>query len=377
MNPDEVLKSLLEKRQDKEMLRRLGHPQNDWIDFCSNDYLGLAKNSALSTAIASNFKHWKGPKNGSGSARLIRSNTPYIEALEQELADFCSAEAALIYNSGYTANLGFFSTVPQRGDVVLYDAFIHASIRAGLQMGKAKSYAFRHNDVIHLEERIQSFKGKGRLFVVVESVYSMDGDSPDLKAIAELCRCHDCNLVVDEAHAFGLFGAGEGRIGELGLVDSVYARIVTFGKALGVTGAAVIGSAVLKAYQINFSSPFIYTTLLSPHDIVAVKTAFDWMKKLHEDGEVSSTLLDYFQAQKANIDLEWIDSESWIHCAIVSGNAEAKKLEKVMHENGLDVKAILSPTVPEGKERIRICFHAFNTKEEVQKLIKNLKNYAQ
>jgi 8-amino-7-oxononanoate synthase len=251
---DDVLSRKLEERVNSNSLRELECP-TDLIDFCSNDYLGFARSKELANAIL-NFNPISTPNLiGSGASRLISANNSSVENLEKDIAIYTGAEGALLFNSGYNSNLGFFSCVPQRGDVVFYDEYVHASIRDGLSLGRAKSYSFKHNELEDLKLRaglidLQS----GSVFVALESVYSMDGDSPDLVEFAKLCEEQKWNLVVDEAHAFGVFGSGgQGRVSELNLESKVYARIITFGKAMGCQGSMILGSEVLRKYLINFA----------------------------------------------------------------------------------------------------------------------------
>src|SRR5690606_26004002 len=181
----------------------------------------------------------------STGSRLLSGNFELYEKAENFLAEFHNSEAGLIFNSGYDANLGFFSSVPQKGDVVFYDEYIHASIRDGLQLSRAKSFKFRHNDIEDLQKGIIRFRESDRnnfadIYVVTESVFSMDGDIPDLENLSAFTDENNCFLVIDEAHSVGIFGVkGEGLVQHFGLEEKVFARIVTFGKAMGVHGAAI------------------------------------------------------------------------------------------------------------------------------------------
>lgn len=262
--PSKLLKKL-EQRKIGNSLRKLPKKNNALIDFSSNDYLGFARNRKVSEVGARILQNDNSAENGATGSRLITGNHLLYEGTEKMLADFHQSNSALIFNSGYDANLGFFASVPQRGDLVFYDELIHASIRDGISLGNAKAQKFPHNNFKNLEEKIQKEKGKllpdAEIFVVTESVFSMDGDSPDLKVLSKLCKKLKCRLIVDEAHAVGVFGAnGVGLVQVLGLQNEVFARIVTFGKAMGCHGAAVLGDAKLREYLINFARSFIYTT---------------------------------------------------------------------------------------------------------------------
>lgn len=323
-----------------------------FADFFSNDYLGLSQQQAAQEIHS-----------GSTGSRLLSGNTQEAEKTEQFLAGFFGSEAALIFNSGYDANLGFFSSVPQRGDTVLYDELVHASVRDGIRLSHAKSYSFRHNDPEDLKRRIQ--QAEGTVFVAVESLYSMDGDLCPLKQIADICEHHKALLIVDEAHSGGIFGdKGKGLISELNLKGKVFARIFTFGKAYGTHGAAVLGSKELKSYLINFARSFIYTTALPPNQYTTIQAQVEQSLDDEKRNRLQDNI-DYFRnVMQDRISLS--DARSPIQVILTPGISNAKKLAAMLQEHKLAVKAILSPTVPEGQERLRICLHAFNTKEDMK-----------
>jgi 8-amino-7-oxononanoate synthase len=299
--------------------------------------------------------------------------------LEKFLVDYHKADAALVFNSGYDANVGFFSSVPQRGDIIFYDELVHASIRDGIQMSHAKAFKFAHNnldDLFKVIERNRNRDGKGEMYVVTESVFSMDGDSPDLKSMAALCREFSSYLVVDEAHATGIFGHGRDKISELGLEEQVFARLITFGKAMGCHGAAILGSESLKQYLINFARSFIYTTALPPHTVASILGSYFYLQE--NNNALSSQLfgnIDFFkkETQRLQISEHFVVSDSAIQCAIVPGNEHVKAIANQLKIAGFDVKPILSPTVNEGKERLRFCLHVFNKKEDISQVLTLLK----
>ena len=249
------------------------------VDFCSNDYLGFAKDKQFAIEAHQLLMQQELRVNGNSGARTITGTSKEILSLESTLAKHHLAESALLYNSGYTANVGLFSSLPYRGDTIIYDELIHASIRDGMQLSKAKSFSFLHNDLASLEKKLSL--ATGRIYVVVESIYSMDGDTAPLKSIAELCSQYDAALIVDEAHSNGIYGKdGAGLVVELGLEKTVFARVITFGKAFGCHGAAVLGSQDLIAFLINFSRSFIYTTAPAPHQVLSLKIAYDNLAKV-------------------------------------------------------------------------------------------------
>lgn len=370
------LQQKLEKREQENALRVLPET-NDLIDFASNDYLGFAKNITVSDQAFSILKDHGITASGATGSRLLSGNHILYVKAETFLTGFHQSESALIFNSGYDANIGFLSSVPQRGDLVLYDELIHASIRDGIKMGLAKSYKFKHNDIADLEKRCQVERIQNKeatIYIVTESVFSMDGDTPDLKAIVDIAKKYNSLLIVDEAHAVGVFGGG--LIQNLGLQKDVFARIITFGKALGCHGAAILGSVDLKNYLVNFARSLIYTTGLPPHSLATILSAYQKLNVTLDKADKLHQNINYFNNQLKELKLgsHFIPSTSAIHCAVVPINERIKALAAKLRKSGFDIKAILSPTVPKGQERIRICLHSFNTEKEIDQLLNTLKN---
>jgi 8-amino-7-oxononanoate synthase len=369
LSPSEIFidKKLQERRQAGTY--RTLKPESMLVDFCSNDYLGFARSPELKNNIDEEIKSGGLLANGSTGSRLLTGNSAYIESVEQYIAGLHKCEAGLIFNSGYDANLGLFSSLPQRGDTIITDELIHASIIDGTRLSYANRYTFRHNDLQSLEDKLKH--AAGNCYVAIESVYSMDGDTPPINEILALTDKYNANLIVDEAHAIGLFG--------LGLIDEsfqnrVFARVVTFGKALGCHGAIVLGSQNLKEYLVNFARSFIYTTAPSYHQIASVKIAYQLLQQSsNEIGLLRGNIKFFKQKIKSSEFYPLISSNSAIQCLVLKSNEKAKELAEYLQKNGLDVRPILSPTVPFGSERIRICLHAFNTSEELN-LLTNLIN---
>ena len=367
MREESFLNKKLADRVAQDALRQLRLPEGK-VDFCSNDYLGVTHDHLLEKHLTSNLPH------GSTGSRLLAGNYPLIEAVERLLAEFHAAPAGLVYNSGYDANLGLLSCVPQRGDLVLYDALSHASIRDGMRLSFAQNLSFDHNDCAHLEKRLAAAQNTtgSTIFVVTESVFSMDGDLAPLKEMSALCRRYNAHLIVDEAHATGIIGEkGEGLVQVLGLQNECFARVHTFGKALGCHGAVVMGSPLLRDYLINFSRSFIYTTALPPASAQAIATAYTLLPDLGAQRAQLQRLIDRWQA--APIGYERLESPTAIQVVIVPGNEAVRALAERLQAAGLDVRPILYPTVPKGRERLRIVLHAFNTEAEVDLLTGLLK----
>lgn len=377
------LQRVIAARKKEETFRSL-ESKEGLIDFVSNDYLGFASNESLFSKTFQLLLTESVASNGSGGSRLLSGNHKLYNKLEPLLANFYKSEAALVFNSGYDANMGLFSALPQRGDLVFYDEYVHASIREGIRMSHAKAYSFLHNDLSSLKEKVDLNTARNEqkdsaVYIVTESVFSMDGDTPDLKAFAKYAKSNDYNLIVDEAHAVGVIGKnGEGIIPELKLEKDVFARTVTFGKAYGSHGAAVLGSIDLRDYLVNFAKSFIYTTALTPHTLATIITAHEQMGDLgKEPNKLLKEHIDFFKKQlKAHkIEQLFIPSETAIQGCIISGSKQAKLVAKKLIDKGFNIKAILSPTVPEGQERLRICLHSFNSKEEIGLLVKLLSSF--
>lgn len=368
---EQQILTIIEQRKAQSLFRSLRTKEN-LVDFCSNDYLGFSKRIKL------NSEDFNCPSGATGS-RLLAGNTQFIEDLEQEIADFHGVEAGLIFNSGYDANVGLLACIPQKNDVLLTDELIHASMIDGARLSHATRYKFRHNDVEDLEKKLKlehnSQLTTHNSFIALESVYSMDGDAANLLEISNLCEKYGANLIVDEAHATGVFGKnGKGLVNELGLENKVFARVITFGKALGCHGAIVLGSKGLRDYLINFARSFIYTTAAPQHTHESVRQAYQLLKSPDFSNEKLHILIQFFKKQALQISgLELIESSSAIQCIIISGNERCRFVASELQKNGLDIRPIVSPTVPKGKERLRICLHSFNTEKEILKIFEVLK----
>ncbi len=338
------------------------------VDFSSNDYLGLARSPILLERVERAFvslqsKH----KLGSTGSRLISGHHVCFEETEAAIAKIHLAESALLFNTGYMANLALFSTLPQKGDTVLYDELSHACIKDGIRLSLAARFPFLHNDLASLEAKLK--KATGQAFVAVESVYSMDGDEAPLAQLVELCAQYEALLIVDEAHSTGIMGeSGNGSVCAKGLQEKIPIRMHTYGKALGCHGAAVVGPKELKPYLINFARPFIYTTAMPLHGVVSIREAYAYLAeegrslqmKLHENIRSFNALLKDAPNK--------IGSESAIHALLFPGNEQTVQKAKFLQSKGFDVRPVLSPTVKKGSERLRICLHAYNSIEEIEHL---------
>ncbi|MBB6612093.1 8-amino-7-oxononanoate synthase [Pontibacter sp. Tf4] len=345
------------------------------VDFCSNDYLGLARSEKLRELIQTEESNYRHLPLGSTGSRLLSGNHPLFEELETIVAAFHKGESALLFNSGYMANVGLLSALPQRGDTVFYDEASHASMKDGLRLSFAKSYSFRHNDVADLRQKLKL--ATGQIYVVVESVYSMDGDKAPLQELAIVCEEHNAALIVDEAHAVGLYGTnGEGLTIALGLQDKVFAQVITYGKAMGSHGAAIVGPKVLREFLVNYSRAFIYTTGLPTHALLALKCAYSLLPQLQPERERVKQLAAQLYEQLNTIKgIRCTPADSVILSVFTEDAAQLKPLAQSLQQQGFDVRPVMSPTVPKGKERLRVIVHAYNTEEEIVGLVQAIANH--
>jgi 8-amino-7-oxononanoate synthase len=323
-------------------------------DFASNDYLGLASSRELKDAARAAVE--RDVPIGAGASRLLRGNHREHEALEAEAAAFFGAESALFFGGGFIANLALFSTLPQRGDLVVHDALIHASVHDGMRMGKAERAEARHNDAQAFEDVIKDWRvagGTGTPWIAVESLYSMDGDRAPLDELLAIATRHEGVLIIDEAHATGVLGPmGRGLGAHLEGRDNIIA-LHTCGKALGAMGALLAGPQVLCDYLVNRSRPFIYATAPSPLMAAIVRAAliicrFDAARRDKLQSLVA------FAASRLAESCGLQTSGSHIQPVIVGADERATRLAVAMQGRGFDIRAVRPPTVPEGTARLRL-----------------------
>lgn len=378
--PTYLLKALAEREQNG-LLRKLTHTFPE-IDFCSNDYLGFSKLGLLEAKLQSmvNAEPIPGEKQrtqfGATGSRLISGNSHLIDEAEKQIALFHHAESALIFNSGYDANVGLLSSVPQKTDLILFDEFIHASLYDGIRLSHATHYKFKHNDLEGLEDLIRRHqKNFDNIYVVVESVYSLDGDSSPMIELVEVCQASkNIFLIVDEAHAIGVFGKqGRGLCNALAIEKKCFARIYTYGKAMGCHGAAIVGSEILRNYLINFSRTFIYTTALPYYSIEAIKHAYQLLIETDQKDLLQNNIANFYS--KAASIRQFVKSQSAIHTMMVGSNEQADKLERNLKAKNIHARVMKSPVVKPGTERVRFSIHSFNTTEEIDLLVDVLNQF--
>lgn len=357
----ENLANKLKTRKEQNALRKLPEQRN-LIDFVSNDYLGLARNVDLQKIVDQKFSA-SNKKLGATGSRLLSGNDSYTTELEAYLAKFYYSESALLFNSGYNANTALLQCIPQRGDTIIYDELIHASLKEGARLSFADKYSFKHNDLLDLEKKIKL--SKGQIYIVVESIYSMDGDTCDLDSICKIAQKYNASIILDEAHSTGVLGiSGKGMAVDRKLNQQIFARVHTFGKGMGCHGGLVVGSQVLKDYLINYALSFIYTTALPIHSLITIRSAHDYLLKNSELVNQLRSKVSLFD-ESINISYDQINPTSPIKIVKVSGNDNVKSISKSIQDAGFDVRPIMSPTVKIGEERLRICLHTFNTDQEI------------
>ncbi|WP_024927607.1 MULTISPECIES: 8-amino-7-oxononanoate synthase [unclassified Mesorhizobium] len=343
-----VLYGLARKNRLRALSPRAG------LDFASNDYLGLAASPRLAKAVVAALE--AGTPIGATGSRLLRGNTPEHEALEAEAERFFGVERALFFSGGYVANFAILTTLPQKGDLVVLDALIHASAHEGARAGRAAVTEAPHNDVGGFEDAIMAWRrsgGMGRPWIAVESLYSMDGDRAPLADLGALADRHDAFLLIDEAHATGVYGPdGRGLAQSLEGHDNIVV-LHTCGKALGASGALVTGPTVICDYLINRCRPFIYATAPSPLMAVAATEALAILRDEPERRERLAALVA-FAGREIKARCAIAPSGSQILPVIVGDNARAMALADALQARGFDVRGIRPPTVPEGTARLRI-----------------------
>ena len=372
MLPQNLQKKIRHRKKQNTLRALTVFYDKPYEDFASNDYLGLARESSIAheaQKILNTYAH----KNGSTASRLLCGTHRIHLDFEKYLSNFYQTPAVLLFNSGYDANIGFFSAILDRESIIFYDAYIHASIRDGISLSRAKAYKFPHNDLEDLKRRFKKLARPEKVtYIVVEALYSMDGDTAPLREIAAFAHKNRAYLIVDEAHSNGVFG--KGLVAHWRIVDKVFARICTFGKAFGTHGAAVLCQRDLRAYLINFARSFIYTTALSPHSVAIIWASYRYWETHPQNAAKLHQNIQLFKKHIRSNGLEkyFIESHSPIQSFLIGDATKAKNLADKLQKDGFGVYAIISPTVPKTKERIRICLHSYNDPECYDDFFKRL-----
>lgn len=336
------------------------------IDFCSNDYLGVSRSASFRDTLSALAQQHVGALAGSGGSRLICGNSPIKEEVETFIAHTHHTETALLLPSGYMANLTLVSALAKRSDTILIDENIHRSIHDGCRLSLATKWKFSHNDCNHLASLLQ--KAKGQVFIIVESLYSMEGDFAPLADMIELSEKYQAALIVDEAHAMGVFHWG--IVFQHNWQQRVTATVVTYGKAMGCYGAAILGSDLLKKYLVNFAAPLIYSTALTDMQALTIKASYEYIAAWPVLRDQLRQNICCFRQH----DLSTVSQEgSPVQVMPFQDPLLLDAVTQKLREDNLMVGAIKSPTVKKGGERIRVGIHAFNTKEQIDQLCYLLK----
>lgn len=364
------LESDIENLKAHAAYRTLCLPQGR--DFASNDYLGLARHPKFLAATIAALE--KSGMVGAGGSRLLRGHHPAHEELEEHAARFFGSEASLFFGGGFLANFALFTTLPERHDAVIFDEHIHASVKEGIHAGTAKRLRAAHNDLNSFEDSIKRARTGGArdIWIAVESVYSMEGDMAPLPALHALARAHDAVLVIDEAHATGVFGASGRGLSE-GLPNENVITLHTCGKALGVAGALVCGGKTIRDYLINKARPFIYATAPPPHLASAVSCALDLVESEPWRRAKLAELIAFASRELKNVaGVRMQGRASQIIPVILGEDSEAVRVATRLQTAGFDVRAIRPPTVPEGRARLRISLNTGISENDIAALAQAL-----
>lgn len=362
-----AIEAYVDEQRTAGTLRHLaaGYPA---IDFCSNDYLGFARDPEIHQYLLQLLHTQPELLSGSTGSRLISGNSAFALETEQYIATQHQYASALLFPSGYMANLALWSTIAKKGDTLILDEYIHRSVHDGCRLSAAHRWKFWHNDCNDLEAKLK--RAAGNCYVAVESLYSMDGDFAPLQEMAALCARYGAALLVDEAHAMGVFGLG--LVHQYQLQEQVMATTITYGKAMGGHGAAILCPEPLKQYLVHKASPFIYSTATPDIQWATIKAAYIL---LPQRTQAVKQLQQNIQLWR-NYDFPHLAREgSPIQGLLYPGAARIKALQQHLYAQDLHCYAICSPTVAQGSERLRICLHSYNSNEELQLLADSIQTF--
>ena len=339
------------------------------INFCSNDYLGLANHEKVKQAFIKGINKYGV---GSGAAHLVNGHSKAHHALEEELAEFTGYPRALLFSTGYMANLGLTQALVGKGDTVLEDRLNHASLIDGGLLSGARFQRYAHNDVAQLEQKLEN--AKGETLVLTDGVFSMDGDIANIPAIAQSCKKYDSWLMIDDAHGFGVLGErGEGSLNHFQISQNeVPIYMATLGKAVGTSGAFIAGSEALIETLIQKARPYIYTTATPPALAEATRASLKLIQTQPELREQLNNNINYFRNSTEQLNIKLSESQTAIQPIIVGDEQKAISMSEQLLEKGLLVTAIRPPTVPKGTARLRVTLSAAHTKQQIDQLIEAL-----
>lgn len=382
MTLNQQLHQALQQRKSQHRYRQrsiLSSPQGahitvdkkTYLNFCSNDYLGLANHPSVVAAMQKATREYGV---GSGASHLVNGHSHYHHQLEEAIAAFTGRERALLFSTGYMANMGVIAALVGRGDTVFEDRLNHASLIDGGLLSRAQFKRFHHNDCDHLESQLKKADEKGRKLVVVDGVFSMDGDLAPLPELSELCQKYNAHLMVDDAHGIGVFGKqGAGAAQHFGLdCDQLPILVGTFGKAFGTFGAFVAGSEVLIESLIQFARPYIYTTAMPPAIAAATLASLDRIKNDAQRRDHLHQRITQFKQACSDVGLSLMPSASAIQPLVLGDDAKVLAVANALKAQGILVGAIRPPTVPEGSGRLRMTLSASHSESDIQTLAQAL-----
>lgn len=385
MNKYTRIKQTLAQRRQQQLYRtphiagsaQQPHMQidgRDCIVFCSNDYLGLANHPNIISAFQQAANQWGV---GSGSAHLINGHSKPHQQLEEALAEFTGRDRALLFSTGYMANLGVVSALMQQGDRVYQDRLNHASLLDAVKLSDARQIRFQHNDTGHLLQRMQK-QTEGQAMILADGVFSMDGDTAPVRTLASIAQDKDAWLMIDDAHGFGVLGKnGAGLLAQEGMTqDEVPILMATLGKALGTAGAFVAGSHELIEYLIQTARTYIYTTAQPPAIAAATLASLKLVQQEDWRREHLRSLIKQFRSGAEQLGLALMNSQTPIQPLMIGNSGEALELSQRLAAEGVLVTAIRPPTVPKGTARLRITLSAAHSMEDVERLLEALERTA-
>ncbi|MBO9611121.1 MAG: aminotransferase class I/II-fold pyridoxal phosphate-dependent enzyme [Dyadobacter sp.] len=362
-----LLSQALSDREQRGILREL-RTRQPGIDFYSNDYLGLARNNACHEMLLASLNDNPQWLRGGTGSRLVSGNSALTLSVEDFIAAEHRTERALLFPSGYMANMALFSCLPGRNDTVLLDEFVHRSVLDGCRLSFAGKMRFQHNDLDHLENRLA--KSRGKCWIAVESLYSMEGDFAPLHEMVALAERYGASLIVDEAHAMGVFGYG--LVCDAQLQERVCATVVTYGKAMGAHGAAILSRGTVMDYLVNFAAPFIYTTGLPDLFAATIRNNYTFLKaNPHLRDDLQDRIRYFFSAGLPTLS----GAASPVQAVPCPGMERLAAAKEMLEAQSLFTFAVRPPTVKSGSERLRVSLHTFNTKAEIQQLTDLLKAF--
>ena len=382
--PFAVLQSELNERAAQGLLRSrrtLATPQSPhivvdgkpYLAFCSNDYLGLASQTELTTALQQGAQQWGV---GAGAAHLVNGHFGPHHQLEQQLAAFVGKPAALLFSTGYMANLGVVQALVGKGDTVFADKLNHASLNDAMMLSRAKTKRYRHGDMAQLAQLLAQTQS-GRKLVITDAVFSMDGDVAPLRELLALCEQHDAWLYVDDAHGFGVLGEqGRGSLAHFGIASQRVIYMATLGKAAGVSGAFVAAEQVVIDTLVNHAHSYVYTTATPPALSVALLRSLQLIAQGDAQRAHLIRLIAKLRSGLADLPWQLMPSETAIQPLLIGDNQQSLKLSEGLRERGIWVAAIRPPTVPQGTARLRITLSAAHTEADVDQLIRALHELA-